>query len=98
MRRIGVLMNRAADDPEGRARLAALRQALQPLGWSEGSNVRIDTRWGEDHVERERQYAAELVALAPDVILAAGTLSVAALQDVTRTVPVVFAGVTDPVG
>ena len=98
MRRIGVLMNRAADDPEGQARLAAFQQALQQLGWNDGRNVRIDTRWGEDDVDRERRAAAELVALAPDIIFASGTLSVAALQKVSRTVPIVFVGVTDPVG
>ena len=98
MRRIGVLMNRAADDPEGQARLAAFQQALQQLGWNDGGNVRIDTRWGEDDVDRERRAAAELVALAPDIIFASGTLSVAALQKVSRTVPIVFVGVTDPVG
>jgi putative ABC transport system substrate-binding protein len=98
MRRIGVLMNRAADSPEGQARLAAFQQALQQLGWSDGRNVRIDTRWGEDIVERERRSAAELDALAPDVILASGTLSVSALQQLNRTTPIVFVAVTDPVG
>jgi putative ABC transport system substrate-binding protein len=68
------------------------------LGWSVGRNVRIDTRWGEDDADRERKYAAELVALAPDLILASDTLSVAALQHVSRTLPIVFAAVTDPVG
>ena len=68
------------------------------MGWSDGRNLRIDTRWGQDDPDRERKYAAELVALAPDVILASGTLSVAALQQVSRTLPIVFAGVTDPVG
>jgi putative ABC transport system substrate-binding protein len=98
MRRIGVLMNRAADSPEGQARLAAFQQALQQLGWSDGRNVRIETRWGEDIVERERRSAAELDALAPDVILASGTLSVSALQQLNRNTPIVFVGVTDPVG
>jgi putative ABC transport system substrate-binding protein len=98
IRRIGVLMNRAADDPQGQARLLAFRHALQQLGWSDGYNMRIETRWGEDDVERERKYAAELVALAPDVILASGSLSVAALQRVTHTLPIVFAAVSDPVG
>jgi putative tryptophan/tyrosine transport system substrate-binding protein len=98
MRRIGVLMNRAADDAEGQARLAAFRQALQQLGWSEGRNVQIDIRWGEDDPERERKYAAELVALAPDVVLASGTMSVTALQALSRTLPIVFAAVADPVG
>jgi len=98
MRRIGLLMNRAADNPDGQDRIAAFHQGLQELGWSVGRNVRIDTRWGEDDADRERKYATELVALAPDIILASGTLSVAALQQVSRTLPIVFAGVTDPVG
>src|SRR5262249_20641199 len=98
VRRIGVLMNRAADNPEGQDRLAAFHQGLQELGWSVGRNVRIDTRWGEDDANRTRKYAAELVALAPDIVLASGTLSVAALQDISRTLPIVFAAVADPVG
>src|SRR5262245_17766167 len=98
MRRIGLLMNRAADNPEGQDRIAAFHQGLQELGWSVGRNVRIDTRWGEDDADRERKYATELVALAPDIVLASGTLSVAALQQVSRTLPIVFAAVTDPVG
>jgi len=97
-RRIGVLMNRAADDPDGQARLAAFKQNLQQLGWNDGGNVRIDARWGADDVGLERRYAAELVALAPDVILAAGTLSAAALQRVSRSLPIVFVAVVDPVG
>ena len=98
MRRIGILMNRAANDAEGQARLAAFRQALEQLGWSEGRNVKIDIRWGEDKIDLERKYAAELVALAPDVILASGTMSVAALQALSRTLPIVFAAVADPAG
>jgi putative ABC transport system substrate-binding protein len=98
VRRIGVLINRAADNPEGQDRLAAFHQGLQELGWSVGRNVRIDTRWGENKADLERKYAAELVALAPDIILASGTLSVAALQDIGRTLPIVFAAVADPVG
>jgi putative ABC transport system substrate-binding protein len=98
MRRIGVLLNRAADDPEGQARLAAFQQGLQQLGWSDGGNMRIDTRWGADDVDLYRKYAAELVALAPDVILAVGTLSVTALQRVSRSLPIVFASIVDPVG
>ena len=98
MRRIGVLMNVAAADPEGQAQVAAFLQALQQLGWSEGRNVRIDTRWGENDVERDRRYATELLAVAPDVILASGTLSVAALRRVTGTSPIVFVGVADPLG
>jgi ABC-type uncharacterized transport system substrate-binding protein len=97
-RRVGVLMNRAADDPEGQARLVAFQQALQQLGWSDGRNMWMDIRWGENDIDRERRYAAELVALAPDVILAGGGVSVAALQHVTRTLPIVFAVVGDPVG
>jgi putative ABC transport system substrate-binding protein len=98
MRRVGVLMNRAANDAEGLARLAAFQQSLQQLGWNDGHNVRIDTCWGADDVDRERKCAAELVALAPDLILAAGTLSVAALQRETKSIPIVFSNVTDPVG
>ena len=98
VRRIGVLMNVAAADPEGQAQVAAFLQALQQLGWDEGRNVWIDTRWGENDVERDRRYATELLAFAPDVILASSTLSVAALRRVTRTSPIVFAGVSDPVG
>jgi len=97
MRRIGVLMNRAADNPQGQVRLAAFQQALQQLGWSDGRNVRIDIRWGENDVERERKYATELVALAPDVVIAGGAMSVAALQRVSRNLPIVFAAVSDPV-
>jgi putative ABC transport system substrate-binding protein len=97
-RRIGVLMNRAADNPEGQDRLAAFHQGLQELGWNVGRNVRIDTRWTEDNADRSAKYAAELVALAPDVILASGTLAVTALQHTSRTLPIVFAAVGDPVG
>ena len=91
MRRIGVLMNVAADDPEGQARFAAFLQGLQQLGWTDGRNVRIDTRWGAGDAERIRRYAAELVALAPDVILASASPTVGPLQQATRTVPIVFA-------
>jgi putative tryptophan/tyrosine transport system substrate-binding protein len=98
MRRIGVLMNRSEGDPEGQPRLVAFRQALDKLGWKEGRNIRIDIRWGEDKVDLERKYAAELVALEPEVILASGTMSVSALQALSRTLPIVFAAVADPVG
>ena len=98
MRRIAVLMNRATDDPEDQAYLAAFRQALQQLGWPEGRNVQIDYRWASGDADLVRKYAAELVALAPDVILAAGSPSVAALQRVTRSLPIVFVRVSDPVG
>jgi putative ABC transport system substrate-binding protein len=98
MRRIGVLMNLAVGDPEGEARVAAFLQALQQLGWSDGRNVRIDYRWAVADVGRFHRYAEELLALAPDVILASATPSVQALQQATRTVPIVFANVGDPVG
>jgi putative tryptophan/tyrosine transport system substrate-binding protein len=98
MRRIGVLMNLAADDPEIQARLAPFLQGLQEVGWTVGRNVRIDYRWGAGDPDRVRRFAAELVALAPDVILASGGTTVAPLQQVTRTVPIVFVNVTDPVG
>jgi putative ABC transport system substrate-binding protein len=98
VRRIGVLMNFGADDAEGQVRLAAFLQGLQETGWAVGRNVRIDLRWGAANNELYRKYAAELVALAPDVILASATPSVQALQHANRTVPVVFAMVGDPVG
>jgi putative ABC transport system substrate-binding protein len=98
VRRIGVLMNRTTDDPAGQASVAAFEKGLQQLGWSDGRNVRFDIRWGANDDERDRRDAAELVGLAPDVILAGGTLGVAALQRVTRSLPIVFVGVTDPVG
>ena len=98
MRRVGVLETRAADDPEGQARLALFRQGLQELGWTDGRNVRIDYRWAAADADRSRTYAVELVALAPDVILASASGSVAALLQTTRTVPIVFANVIDPVG
>jgi putative ABC transport system substrate-binding protein len=98
IRRIGALMNLAADDPESQRRVTAFVQGLQQLGWTDGRNVRIDFRWGAADAERIRTYAAELVALAPDVILAAGAVTVGPLQHASRTIPIVFAGVTDPVG
>src|SRR6516225_1570454 len=98
MPRIGVLMNLAADDPQGQARVVAFQQALQQWGWSDGRNVQIDIRRHENNADRARRYAQELVALAPDIFLADGTVSVGALQHVTRTLPIVFASVLDPVG
>lgn len=98
MRRIGVLMNRAAGSPEGQAYFAAFAKSLQQLGWSDGGNVHIDVRWGANDPELERKYATELVALAPEVVVAAGTEGTAAAQRSTRTVPIVFATVSDPVG
>jgi ABC-type uncharacterized transport system substrate-binding protein len=96
--RIGVLMNLAAEDPESQRRVTAFVQGLQELGWADGRNVRIETRWGASDAERNRRYAAELVALAPDVILAAGTPVLVALQRETRSIPIVFATIVDPVG
>ncbi|MGB6892862.1 MAG: ABC transporter substrate-binding protein [Xanthobacteraceae bacterium] len=97
MRRIGVLTNFDSLEAEGQARETAFVQALQKLGWTDGGNVQIDTRWGDD-ADRYRQYSEELVALAPDVIVAAGSPSLVALQRVSRSVPIVFANVVDPVG
>ncbi|MFZ0101842.1 MAG: ABC transporter substrate-binding protein [Pseudolabrys sp.] len=97
MRRVGVLMSTAADDREGQARIAAFQQGLQKLGWIEGQNVRLDIRWGGGDADLDRRFAAELVALTPDVILATASSTVAALQGATRTVPVVFAHAVDPV-
>ena len=98
MRRIGVLMPFAAGDPEGQARFAAFLQELQQLGWTDGRNVQIDTRWAGSNADDIRRHAAELAALAPDVILANGTAAAGPLLQATRTVPIVFATVADPVG
>jgi putative ABC transport system substrate-binding protein len=97
MRRIGVLMSQAADDPVGQARAKAFQEGLQQLGWTDGLNVRTDYRWAAGNVETSRKYAAELLALAPDVILAMGSATGPVLQ-ATRTVPIVFAASSDPVG
>ena len=97
VRRIGVFMNLAADDPEGQARLTGFLRGLQESGWADGRNAHIDTRWGTD-AGSTRKYAAELVALAPDVILASASSATSALQQTTRTVPIVFVSVVDPVG
>src|SRR5215472_12855390 len=98
VRRIGVLMNVGADDPEGQTRIVAFVQGLQQSGWSDGRNVRIDIRWGGGDPERIRKYAAELAALAPDAFLATSTMVVRPLQQATHTVPIVFVQVIDPVG
>jgi putative ABC transport system substrate-binding protein len=98
MRRIGVQMNLFSDDQEGQARIAAFQQGLQELGWSVGRNVRMDYRWGGGDADRFRKNAAELVALAPDVILAVTSTVAAELQRETRAVPIVFVSVIDPVG
>jgi putative ABC transport system substrate-binding protein len=97
VRCIGVLMNTTADDPEGQARKTAFVQALQQFGWTDGRNGRIETRWGTD-AGNTRRYVAELVALAPDVIVAAGSAAMVALQQTTRTVPIIFVTIIDPVG
>jgi putative ABC transport system substrate-binding protein len=98
MRRIGVLMSYAADDPAGQARLLAFAQELAQSGWIDGRNVRIDVRWSAVDPERIRSYAAELVALAPDVILATGSAIVGSLLQATRSVPIVFVQIGEPVG
>jgi putative tryptophan/tyrosine transport system substrate-binding protein len=96
VRRIGVLMN--VDDADQRASYAAFLQGLQQLGWTDGHNVRIDTRWPGGQASDIRRHTAELAALAPDVIVATGTASMAPLLEVTRTLPIVFVAVADPVG
>jgi putative tryptophan/tyrosine transport system substrate-binding protein len=98
VRRVGMLTNLAADDPLATARVAAFAQAMQELGWIVGRNLQIDYRWGQHDPDRLRKYAAELVALGPEVIVANATPSTAALQQATRSVPVVFVNQVDPVG
>jgi putative tryptophan/tyrosine transport system substrate-binding protein len=97
-RRVGVLMNVASDDSEGQTRLAAFQQELQQLGWSIGKNLLMDYRWAADDRQRYRQYAGELVALGPDVVLAVTGTAVGALLQSSNTVPIVFVSVVDPVG
>src|SRR5262244_3169040 len=99
MRRIGVLMPLAADDPVRQARITALREGLEKLGWTEGRNIRIDTRWTTTgDVESMRRFAKELVALQPDLIVTQSTPITATLLQETRTIPIVFALVADPIG
>jgi putative ABC transport system substrate-binding protein len=98
MRRIAVLMTNAEDDPEGQTRAAALRQGLQALGWTEGQNLSIDWRWSRADVQRVRDYVKEVAALAPDLIVANGTVNLSALKEVVRSIPIVFVVVNDPVG
>ena len=98
VRRIGVLLPAAADDPEFQARLAAFYQGLALLGWTIGRNVRIDIRWATANAAEIRRHAAALAALAPEVILAHGSVTVGPLLQATRTVPIVFPVGTDPVG
>jgi putative tryptophan/tyrosine transport system substrate-binding protein len=97
VRRLGVLMASSESDPMGQARIAAFRQALADLGWREGSNLKIEWRWTGGDIERVRDYAAELMRLGPDVIIANGTPSVAAIKHATTTIPIVFTVVNDPV-
>ena len=98
MRRIGVLMSQSPDDPNALAWISAFAQGLQERGWTIGGNVRIEYRWGAGDLDRFRKYAAELVALSPDVIVATAGSIVGALQQVSRTVPIVFVTTIDPVG
>jgi putative ABC transport system substrate-binding protein len=97
-RLVGLLNILAEDDPESRLRIAAFKKSLQELGWTEGSNVRIEARWAGGDVERLRKHAKELVALGPDVILTSGSVTVRPIQQATRTIPIVFVQAVDPVG
>jgi putative ABC transport system substrate-binding protein len=98
LRRVGVLMTFAADDPDGQADFAVLAQGLQEFGWTVGRNLRLGYRWGANDLERFRTYAAELIALSPDVVVATAGSVVTAFQQASRTVPVVFVTTIDPVG
>jgi len=98
LRRVGVLMTFAADDPDGQADFAVLAQGLQEFGWTVGRNLRLDYRWGANDLERFRTYAAELIALSPDVVVATAGSVVTAFQQASRTVPIVFVTTIDPVG
>jgi putative ABC transport system substrate-binding protein len=98
VRKIGVLMGYAEGDREGQAFVGAFREGLQKLGWVEGHNIRIDARWGAGSAEPTEGFAKELVALMPDVILSHSTVTTAAILKQTRTIPVIFANVTDPIG
>jgi putative tryptophan/tyrosine transport system substrate-binding protein len=98
MRRIGVLMAYAEGDPEAQARIGAVQQGLRELGWTEGRNLRMEIRWGTGDPDRARSSATELISLEPDVIVAHGTPALGALHRATRTIPVVFVSVIDPVG
>ena len=98
LRRIGVLMPLADNDPDAQANITAFRQAMQKLGWTDGHNVRIEYRWGGANPERVRTYASELVALKPDVIVAASALVLQPLQQQTRGIPIVFTQISDPLG
>src|SRR5262245_26677701 len=96
-RRLAVLWNFAADDAEGQFRLTAFGQGLQQLGWTVGRSLRIDYRWGADDADRIRRNVADVIALGPDLILVAGGRNLSALQQVNRSIPVVFVSIGDPV-
>jgi len=96
IRRVGVLLGLAADDPESSRRVTVFAQTLQQLGWSEGRDLHVESRWGAGDVGLIQKYAAELVALAPDAILANGDSAMGPLQQATRTIPIVFVNVSDP--
>jgi putative ABC transport system substrate-binding protein len=98
MRRIGALLAYAESDSQGQAHIAAFREGLQKLGWTEGRNVRIDYRWGAADTELMQRFAKDIVALQPDLILSHGTPTTAALLQQTRTIPIIFANVSDPIG
>ena len=98
MRRVGVLMNSAEHDPEGQTRLAGFLQGLQDAGWTVGRNLRVDIRWGAGDSDRYRNQVADLIRLTPDVIVTSGGTTTRAVQQATRTVPIVFVQATDPVG
>ena len=98
VRRIGVLMSLDEDDPVAKTRVSAFTQALADLGWTDGRNVRMDLRWHGGDINRIRAFAQELVGLQPDIIVAGTTPATAALQRLTRTIPIVFVNVSDPVG
>ena len=98
IRRIGVLMHVTENDPDGQARLSVFVERLKELGWAEGTNLRLDVRWGPDDPDRYPRQASELVALGPDILVALTSFTVAALLRATRTIPIVFMGVIDPVG
>jgi putative ABC transport system substrate-binding protein len=98
VRRIGVLSALAADDPQGKAVIAAFMQGLQQLGWIDGRNLKTEFRWGAGNADDMRKFATELVGLAPDVMVATGGASVGPLLQATKTIPIVFANVPDPVG
>src|SRR5262245_7668334 len=97
IRRVGVILINAETDPEGQARYSALREQLHKLGWAEGSNIRIETRWAAGNTDRMRAYASELIALPADVLVGGSTPLLTIMQQLTRTIPIVFVQVADPI-